>query len=44
MIVSDTPRVGSTLNVAAGVDTPVGAFHRLTDFIVTTFKIVFAGG
>ena len=44
VVVCHAPGVGTALDVAAGIDTSVGALHRLTDLVVPAFKIVFAGG
>ena len=44
MIVSDTPGVGTTLDIATCVNTPVLTLDRLADLIVATVQVGGAGG
>ena len=44
MIVSNTPGVGATLNIATGVHTPVLALHTLADLVVAAVQVGGAGG
>lgn len=43
MVISDTTRVGATLDIAASINTSVRSLHMLTNLIVSTIQIIFTG-
>ena len=43
MVISDTTRVGATLDITTSINTSVRSLHMLTNLIVSTIQIIFTG-